>query len=40
MLEFIFGLTIGVFLTIFGLIIAAAAGPDNEFDDMYKDIKD
>ena len=36
----LFGIIIGIFITIVGLLIAAAAGPSNEFDDMYEDIKD
>lgn len=36
----LFGILIGIFITIVGLLIAAAAGPNDEFDDMYEDIKD
>ena len=36
MLEFILGIIIGIFITLFGIVIAAAAGPDNEFDDLLK----
>lgn len=42
--EFTFGILLGTFLgiviTMIGLLIAAAAGPSNEFDDIYDDIKD
>ena len=30
----IFGILIGMFITIVGLLIAAAAGPDDEFKDL------
>lgn len=38
MLEFILGIIIGIFITLFGIVIAAAAGPDNEFDDLDNEI--
>lgn len=40
MLNFIFGIIIGVFLVLFAIVICAAAGPDDEFDDMDDDIID
>ena len=40
MLEFIFGILIGFFLGLVGIAIGAAAGPDDEFVDIYDDITD
>ena len=36
-MEFIFGIVIGIFITIVGLLIGAAAGPDDEFKDLDDD---
>lgn len=30
----LFGILIGIFLTVVGLLIAAAVGPDDEFKDL------
>lgn len=38
-MEFIFGIVIGIFITIVGLLIGAAAGPDDEFNE-FKDLND
>ena len=38
MLNFIFGIVIGVFLVLFGIVIGAASGPNDEFDDIDDDI--
>lgn len=34
MINILFGIAIGVFLTVFAIIIGAAVGPDDEFDDL------
>ena len=33
MIEFGLGIIVGIFLTLIGLVIAAAAGPNDEFNE-------